>query len=160
MNEIKVSLLNSTKEGRLYYQNNPEIEPFVIFLHNNLKIKRTYSINIDSAIILDINENHVLQGAEFIIHKNVWKIDPKIVVPHPPENEADIRVENLIAVNELIETPVQSITDDKYRYVIFDWGADSNHKKWIYLSEKVYAAISDANLTGFYINLQPTNHEH
>ncbi len=72
MNDIKVSLLNSTKEGRLYYQNNPEIEPFVIFLHNNLKIKRTYSINIDSAIILDINENHVLQGAEFIIHKKVW----------------------------------------------------------------------------------------
>jgi hypothetical protein len=158
MKNIKVNLLNSTIYGRLYYKNNPDIEPFVIFLQNNQKIKRTFSINIDSAIILDINENEVIQAAEFIIHRKTWKIDPNFSVPQsPPIIKADIKVVNLKEINELIETPVRSITDENYRYVFFSWGKEVIDKKWVYLSEQCYAAISGNTLIGFLIYLQTTN---
>jgi hypothetical protein len=158
MKKIKVNLLNSTKYGRLYYKFNPDIEPFVIFIQNNLKIKRTYSINIDSAIILDINENKIIQGAEFIIHRKTWKKDPNFFVPHsPPRIEADVQVVNLTEINELIETPVRSITDENYRYVFFGWGKEVIDKKWVYLSEQCYAAISGTTLLGFLVYLQTTN---
>jgi hypothetical protein len=158
MDDIRVNLLNSTKHGRLYYQPNPEIEPFVLFLQNGLKTKRTYSINIDSAIILDINENQVLQGAEFIIHRKVWKIDPTFELPHP-EIEADIQIANLLNRDEIMETTIRSITDEKYRYVFFGWETENSEKKWVALSKQCYALISGTSLAGFFINLISENQE-
>jgi hypothetical protein len=152
MKEINIRLLSPSKFGRLYYQPDLEIEPFVIFCQNNLKITRKYSINIDSAIILDINEDKILQGAEFIIHKNVWVVDRTLTIPHP-EIDADIQIINLTDHNSLIETPIRSITDEKYKFVYFGWGVGKNDVKWICLSEKCYASVSGILLTGFFITL-------
>jgi hypothetical protein len=121
-------------------------------LENNLKIKRTYSININSAIILDIGENLILQAAEFIIHRRVWKIDSKLLVP-VPKIEADIQIVNLSERNEVIEENVRSITDDQYRYVSFRWEDETNDEKWVYLSEQCYASISAEFLTGFFVKI-------
>jgi hypothetical protein len=156
MRSIQVNLLSPTKYGRLYYQHSPEIEPFVLFVQNDLKYKRTFSINIDSAIILDLNKNQIIQAVEFVIHKKVWKIDPKLVPPHP-EIEADLQVTNLSSRNEAIETPVRSFTDEKYQYVFFDWGTNDNDKKWVYLSEQCYALIANNSLIGFFVYINSSD---
>ena len=156
MDAIEVDLMRPTEYGRLYYQPNAEIEPFVLFVQNGLKIKRTCSINIDSAIILDLNENQIIQAIEFVIHKKVWKIDPKLTPPHP-EIEADIRVINISNRYESIETPVRSFTNEKYQYVFFDWGREDNDKKWVYLSEQCCALVTDKSLVGFFISLASNN---
>ena len=141
MNDIQVKLLRPTEYGRLYYRRNPEIEPFVLFLHNKFSIKRTYSVNIDSAIILDINEDQILQGAEFIVHV------------------ADIEIVNLSDRNELLEAPVRAITDGTNHYVFFSWGAENTDKKWVSLSDQCYALISGTILTGFFIFLVSNNED-
>ncbi len=158
MNDIQVKLLRPTEYGRLYYRRNPEIEPFVLFLHNNFSIKRNYSINIDSAIILDINENQILQGAEFIIHRKVWLNDPRLEPP-PKKVVADIEIINLSDRNELLEAPVRAITDGANHYVFFSWGSENNDKKWVSLSDKCYALISGTVLTGFFIFLVSNNED-
>jgi hypothetical protein len=81
MNEIQVRLLEPTDSGRLFYYPDPEIEPFVINIQNGLREKRAYSINIDGAIIIDLNHNHIIQSVEFNIHKKVWVRDPNFLVP-------------------------------------------------------------------------------
>jgi hypothetical protein len=156
MNSIQVELLEPTKTGRLYYQHNPEIEPFVYFVQNGLKIRRTFSINIASGIILDLSENKIIQAAEFVIHRRVWKIDPKLVPPHP-EIEADIQVINVSSRYEAFEPPVRSFTDEKYQYAFFNWGAEVDDRKWVCLSEQCYASITGKSLNGFFININSNN---
>jgi hypothetical protein len=152
LKNIKVNLLNPTPYGRLYYKPDPQIEPNVYFLENNLKIRRGYSINIDSAIILDVGENLILQAAEFVIHKKKWKIDPRLEYPDP-KIEADIQIVNLSNRNEVIEKYVHSIADDQYCYVSFRWEDKTSDEKWVSLSEHCYASISNQFLTSFFVKL-------
>lgn len=152
MNTIQVDLLSPTAFGRLYYQCNQEIEPFVLFVENGQNIKRAFSINIDSAIILDLNKNRIIQAVEFVIHRKVWQINPELMPPHP-EIEADIQVINLTSQNEVIEMPIRSFTNENYRYVLFDWGTQDIENKWVCLSKQCYALISGTSLVGFFINL-------
>jgi hypothetical protein len=152
MDSIRVNILPSTKYGRLYYRPDPERDKYVLYLHNQLDIKLSFTINITSGIVLDLDNNQILKGVEFSIPRKFWKIIPIVEAPQPLL-EADLQVTNIAVKHEAMEPSIHIFTDKTYDNVVFTW-VDNIEGKWVSLSDRCFALIKDETLlAGFFVKL-------
>ena len=151
MNEIQVRLLEQSENGRLYYRPDHQVHPFVYYLENPKKEKkRAFSINIDSAVIIDLNKDYLVQSVEFNIHKKIWQSTPDLIIP-AISISADIHVTNLKETNALVEKQVTSKTNYNQSITLFTWMEVNSDGNWIKLSDQCFAYILDSYLGGFLV---------
>jgi hypothetical protein len=153
MNALRVKLKDATSNGRLYYTSDPEIEPLVLFIKNPNQRKMAYSINVNGGGMLLALDNHrILQSAEFIIHRRVWKKGIFDTIPEP-KIIADIEFSNVYRKYTELDLLITVTTDDAYRYVRIILGEEEPRMEVIGLSDHCYALENSGYLKGFFIKL-------
>jgi hypothetical protein len=153
MGELIIKLQEATSNGRLYYTPDPEIEPLVLFIKNSNQRKMAYSINIGGGgMLLNLDNNHILQSAEFIIHRRTWK---KVFLDAIPEPKffADIEFPNVHAEYTELDIPITVTSDSTYNYVRIVLGEVEPLMEYIGLSDRCFLIEHSRYLKGFFIKL-------
>jgi len=151
MEKILVNLLGPSNQGRMFYRSDPQVQPFGLYIESNSKLaKRAFSININGAIIIDLNKDYVIQFVDFIIHEKVWQTVSSLIIPETYIS-ADVQISNMVEKDALIEIPVISETNENRNLVMFRWADHVSDKNWFALSEQCFANVVNSQLFGFLI---------
>lgn len=150
MREIRVRLRTPTALGRLY----PRYDTEANLLEVGSAIPRDwpYGVDIDGALIFDIDDDRILANFDLLIRKELWKVNP---LPNRPEplREADIEFLDETIRHKSFNMPLKVQTDRNGSYVYIIFGKSKNSGVWIALSEYCMALISDSCLSGFFVIL-------
>ncbi len=153
MEIIKIGLRNATARGRLYYYRDPQIERNILFVQNNIRRKRVYTVNVNNLIILSADLDHLLMNVECIYRRKAWIESAGLAIPNPMF-EADIELIDLPSKNNYFELPVRITTDVNQNYAQIVFGNPEIDSDWVALSNHCFALISSQSvLSGFFVKL-------
>ena len=150
---IKINLRDASDDGRLFYKPDPDIEPLILFIKNPNQRVMAFSINIEGGqVLLALNSNRILQSAEFIIHRRIWK---KATFDIPPVHKisADIEFPNVRTRYTEFELPVTVTTDEAYSFAHIIIGEVEPDVDCIALSDQCFVLVHSGYFKGFYIKL-------
>lgn len=152
LKQVQIQLSEPTERGRLYYYQDLEIEKNILFIQNNIRRRRSYSINISCLVILGIDDNHLLKSVEIIYPQRAWEIESSPATIRD-SFAADIVIPNLSSKTTNIELPVVVLTDHQKSYAQVSIGTLDEDAEWIALSNQCFALIKESLLQGFFISL-------
>jgi hypothetical protein len=151
MNKITVHLLPPTESGRIHYFRDPEIEQNILYIRRNIHERAAHIINIDSIVMITLDNNSILQSLECVRSRKIWRVQNEVSVP-ADVIQADVE---FLGVDKglYLELPVIVMTDKNYSFAQVLIGNIEPTYKWIALSDQCYALVSGNNFQGYYVRL-------
>lgn len=150
MSQIRIRLRPPTAYGRLY----PRYDTEANLLEVGSAISRDwlYGVDIDGALIFDIDANHILANFDLLIRPELWEVTPLPNRPKPLQ-EADIEFLDETIRHKSFTMPLRVQTDRNRSYAHIMFGP-SKDGIWITLSEYCMALLADDCLAGFFVILR------
>jgi hypothetical protein len=153
MANLQVELRPPTAQNRLYHSHNGYYERSLLTLVSIQRGRRTYTINLDGLVLMDLDANHALRTVEVTIERDGWRVAPPPDLPHPIP-AANVVFVNLVGEGELVEgRKVAVFTDAQFSFAYITLDAQPAQLKWVALSDHVFAALAAGYLYGFYVRL-------
>ena len=155
MDAIRVHLREPTAQGRLYYQHTPSVAHIVVLVESFFAIPFSYMISIQGVVNLGMNAERILQQIEFIGLRSRWIVTTPIETPKA-DLSANLEITDVWHRNEMVELPVQIITDERMSYICAKFGEIEQDGSWVAMSEQCLALIVEGRLKGFFVALEST----
>jgi len=153
MKNLLIELQAPSKQGRLYWKHDPDIDPYLICLRNPIFRKVAYIINIGGGLaVLDIDSNHIVKRVEINISKKSWVIEDEFSIICR-QLSADLSFPNLLERNNEIALAVKVTVDSSYQRLNIFIGDDVSYSLCVELSENCFALVENNYLRGFSIKM-------
>ncbi|WP_161668826.1 hypothetical protein [Kallotenue papyrolyticum] len=151
MKDIRIQLQNPTDRGRLYPRYDAEAD--LLEVTSAVPGEWSYGVDIDGAIIFDLDADQILTNVDVLISKRYWEVIVPVTVPQATR-EASIRFLEDTIRHKSFNIPVVVQTDPLRSHTYILLGGPEKIGTWIALSNRCLALVKEDCLKGFFIILQ------
>ncbi|MEM8532637.1 MAG: hypothetical protein AAGF95_17465 [Chloroflexota bacterium] len=153
MNELEIIIREDTNEGYLFYQQDPEVEQYLIYLSSPNFTIATHRVELEDPVLFRLNANRILSAVKIVIPRHAWQITQSIPVP----------VTTVTASLEFPVTTIQQhafnleaniVTATAYTHALVTFGQPEVATFWVALSSQCWALIAENRLKGFFMILE------
>ena len=154
MENILVELSSWTAHGSLHPRYDNDVD--ILVAESRVRREWTYGINIDDAMILDIDADRILANIDLMIPRRRWKVIPLSEAPHVaphPSRKANLKFSIASIKQKSFHLPleVKAYPGKTSVYILIRQLQPDT--LWVALSEACFAAIHENKLLGFYVSL-------
>lgn len=155
LENVLIELSPWTVHGSLYprYDNDADI----LVVESRVRREWTYGINIDDAMILDIDADRILANIDLMIPRRRWKGIPLNVAPPVaprPSRKANLKFSMASIEQKSFHLPLEVKAHPGKTSIYILIGQIQPDALWVALSKACFAVIDENKLLGFYVSLE------
>lgn len=153
MHELQIILRPTIEEGRLIYQQDPEVADYLIYIKSPQFTKTVYRVELEDPVLFRLNANRILHNVKIVIPRHAWTIVPPRAIPEVSIT-ASLEFSLATIQQRSFDLRAEVTTDPAYTYAVVTWGQPEQATMWVALSSSCWALIADDRFKGCFILLR------